>query len=618
MTERPVLAVVPFGAREEDERTSAIARQLARRVVDRFERSAVLEAKPVFLVAMSDREGKSGVLVFGSAPDAKLAAEYARGIGATHALFGAAEGDVLRTTLVASPDARKLGRFVTPLAGDAITRADATLAVDVARALDVALSEEAHGRLVMPPTADAESYRALLVGMDLEMAATVLRRDQTERAEQLTRAAIGSYVAALHADPGLELAEERLLYLAAERLERGESEAAMRVLEDVISAVPRAWRAHYMLGEARRDAGLASQAVVAYEHASALHPLSDADQIKIARLYLETDAPDSAAARLRRIAPDSPHHADAQEELGVVAMRKGDLASAVAAFGRARGAGATHALLFARLAQCQATLGDAALARRTFEEGLASAPREWPLLAAYATFLHGETDLTRATVLYREALALGAPASTRLNLARALIVTGQPSEARRELDQVLGGDADAETRAQARRLAFGIDDPRSERRLEEAGQVAVGAREGEIETARETLAEIAAERPDLWEAHFGLGLVERRIGNPPAAEAALRRALDLWPEQPDVLHELGVSLLVQGRVDEAALTLDTAVQHRPHDPGFVADAGFAYLTAGNLPAARTRLERASKLDPEDEITKRYLAELEKREAGGPS
>jgi Tfp pilus assembly protein PilF len=608
-----VLAVVPFGTRDADPATAAIARQLARRVVERFERGGPLEAKPVFLVAMSDGAA-SGVLVLGSTPDAKLAAEYARGLGATHALFGIASASTLRATLVDAADGREIDAFDVPVDPDSLPQAEGALAAAVARALGEARSEEVAGRLAEPPTSSADGYRSLLLGMDFELTAGVLQRDRPDDAEAALREARGRYLDALRADPALAPAEERLLYIVAESLERGDNERAVELLEEVIAVAPRSWRAHYMLGELRIQAGLISQAVVAFEHADALHRLSDADSLRLSQLYLESNAPEAAAARLRRIAPGSAHYAGAQEQLGLAALAREDIRGATVAFERARAAGGAGGMLFARLAQCYVSLGDKAKARAAFEEGLASGDRSWPLLAAYAAFLHGEADLPRAIGLYREAIAQGAPAPARLNLARALLVSGHREDGRRELEAVISDGADTETLAHARRLRFGVDHPEDESRLEDAGQVAVGARDGDASAARDTLAAIADRNRELWEAHFGLGVVERRLGNAASAESALRKALELWPAQPDVLHELGVALLSQGKIDDAVLTLEQAAHERPDDAGYLADAGFARMAAGDLFTARTRLERARAMDPDDGIIRGYLAELDRREA----
>lgn len=588
-----------------------MARQLARRVVERFERSGVIDAKPVYLVAVDQTGG--GAVVFGSAPDAKLASEYARGVSATHALFGFLEHDAIRTRVVRASDGEIVDERETAIADARIVYAEGEIAVAAARAVGAPLSDEALGRLRTPLTEDAHAYRSFLLGLDLEMAATVLRRDQPAQADERVREAIGTFLAALRVDPALEVAEERLLYLAAEHVERGQHERAMEILEDVIGANPRSWRAHYMLGELRRDAGLPSQAVVAFELSDSLHPLSDQDQIRLAQLYAESEAFESAAARLRRVKSASPEYGKAQSELGSVLLRKGDASAAIVALEKARASGENGATTLMRLAQARAAAGDEPAAREAFEESLQHDDGSWPVAAAYGTFLHAKGELDRAIGLYRRALERGAPPATNLNLARALILTEQRAAALEQLDALLAATPDAETAAQARRLRFGLAQPNDEHRLEEAGQVAVGAREGDLDTARETLNDIVREASDLWEAHFGLGLVARRQGDARAAEGAFRTALSLLPDQPDAEHELGVALLMLGKIEEAVVALEEAAHHRPDDAGYLADAGFAYMVAGNLHSARNRLEHARELDPDDEITKQYLEELEKRE-----
>src|SRR5438552_17935449 len=97
------IAVVPFGARSGDPRVGAWGRQIARRLVDRFTDHADLELKPVFLVAVGEKDSDAGYLVFGSTPDPALAAQYGASLGTTHALTGAlnAAGEpALEATLV--------------------------------------------------------------------------------------------------------------------------------------------------------------------------------------------------------------------------------------------------------------------------------------------------------------------------------------------------------------------------------------------------------------------------------------------------------------------------------------------------------------------------------------
>jgi len=611
---------VPFGARGTAPAAGAWGRQIARRLVDRFAGDPGLELRPVFLVALPEVATDAAYLVFGSTPGPELAARYGASLGTTHALTGLFRGDAdtgqegqgrgIEATLVAVDTQAVLGRFDRPLLPGGLAEAEPALAAWLAGLLGVHPSVD-----VTTPVAGEPAYAALLEGLDEEVNATLLRPSDPERADAAQGRAVSRHLAALAADPECAPAEDRILVLAAESLER-DDEARwigwIGALETLTGIVPRSWRAQYLLGELRRQHGDAAAAIVALEHADALHPLGDADALRLALLYRDQAAPRVAAARLRRIAPGSPVYAEAQAEVGAIAATDGDLAGAITATERAIGAGARDGALYARLAEWHLGAGDPAAAGAVFARS-GEATSAWELAHAHAIWLHRTGDPEGAIERYREALTAGAPAVARLNLARALVAAGDHSAAMVELLTLLDAERTGEAAAHGRRLLLGLRIPALERRLEAAGRIAVGGADGELAAAGDELAAIAAAEPDLWEAHFGAGLVARRAGDAAAAERAFRRVLELWPEQPDALHELGVALLMADRTNEAVRALDTAARLRPGDAGYLADAGFGQLRAGNLGAARERLAAARALEPADPVTAAYWGELERIE-----
>lgn len=573
------VAVVPFGSRSTDPRAGAWGRQLARRLVDRFADHASLELKPVFLVAMGEQASDAGYLVFGSTPDPALAAQYGASLGTTHALVGLlrADGDdrALEATLVDVAARKGIATFAHPILAGALAAVEPALASWLAAAL------ESEPPPSVPLTAEP-AYAALLEGMDDEVNATLLAASDTRGAAEARAHAAARYLDAVRADPSTTAAEERLLVLAAESLERGDEATFVGPLETLTELAPRSWRGHYLLGELRRLSGNPSGAVVALEHADALHPLGDADSIRLAELYIDAGAESSARSRLRRIRPDSAEYAHAQDVIGVLAVQRGDLDEAVAAFDRVVTGGPRDGATVARLAQVLAAKG----------------------------------DLAPAIARYREAIAAGAAPDARLGLARALAASGDHDAAGSELDALLVVVTTGETAANARRLRLGLRRHDLEERLERAGGAAVGGPEDALGTADAELAQVIAAEPDLWEAHFAVGLIARRRGDAASAERAFTRVLELWPEQPDALHELGVALLMAERTGDAIGMLDAAARLRPEDAGYLADAGFAQLRAGNLHAARERLVLASELDSDDPITQAYLQELARVETAG--
>jgi len=368
--------------------------------------------------------------------------------------------------------------------------------------------------------------------------------------------------------------------LAAESLERGERADEVSALEELITLRPRSWRAHYILGQLRAEGGDGNGAIVAFEHAHSLRALPDADVVRLAELYANAGAPAPALAHLRRVAPNSPAYGAAQELLAIIAFQRGDPATGRESFARAVAAGTTS----------------------------------WELHGSYGAALHAGGELTEAASRYRDALAAGAPGVVRLNLARVLLASGDREGTLRELDLLIANEVSGEVLGHGRRLRFGLREPALEHDLERAGQAALAGEAAALDGSKVIFERALAVDGALWEAHFGLGIVARQRGDAVAAQASFRRVLELWPDQPDALHELGVALLMGEDAGGALAALDHAAALRPDDPAYVADAGFAHLRAGDLRSARSRLEQAARLDANDPITKSYLGELARVEA----
>jgi len=577
---RPIVAVIPFGARGATPRAGAWARQLAARLVERFALDAAVDLRPVFLVAMPEATSEAGYLVFGSSPDAQLAAEYGRSLGATYALTGTYREDGgtrrLEVTLVdAASGGVRATRSISIDPGTLAT-AEPALARWLARAVGSALGAGSDA----PAAANEDAYAALLEGMDEEVTATLLRQSDPAGSDDAIGRALERYLAAVTADVDSAAAEERLLVLAAESLERGDIGRQVRALEDLTVIRPRSWRAHYILGKLRAEAGHVNEAIVAFEHAHSIRPLPDADVVRLAELYANAGATAPAFAHLRRIAPTSEAYGSAQELAAIIALQRGELDNGRAAFERAVAAGASG----------------------------------WELHASYAAAVHARGRSAEAVPHYEAALAASGPSIVRLNLARAVYETGDRERAARELDALLETETTGEIAGHARRLRFGIRHADLESALETAGKGAVEGDAARFDEARTAFEAALAVEPDLWEAHFGLGLLARHRGEARQALDSFARVLSLWPEHPDALHELGVALLMADDVGQAVGALERAAALRPAEPSYLADAGFAQMRAGDLAAARERLEHARTLDAEDPVTRAYLEELDRVQA----
>ncbi len=107
------------------------------------------------------------------------------------------------------------------------------------------------------------------------------------------------------------------------------------------------------------------------------------------------------------------------------------------------------------------------------------------------------------------------------------------------------------------------------------------------------------ERKD-WPLFYQRGIAYERLKQWDRAEPNFRKALELYPNQPQVLNYLGYSWVDRGEnLDEALGMIKKAVELRPQDGYIVDSLGWAYYMLGRYDEAVVELEKAVKLRPED-------------------
>ncbi len=112
-----------------------------------------------------------------------------------------------------------------------------------------------------------------------------------------------------------------------------------------------------------------------------------------------------------------------------------------------------------------------------------------------------------------------------------------------------------------------------------------------------------------WRLYFARGAARDRLGRWGEAEADLRRALELSPNQPDVANYLGYSLVDRGeRLDEAMALIRTAVELKPTSGAVVDSLGWAYFRLGDYDQAIVYLERAIELEPASVVINDHLGD----------
>ncbi len=114
------------------------------------------------------------------------------------------------------------------------------------------------------------------------------------------------------------------------------------------------------------------------------------------------------------------------------------------------------------------------------------------------------------------------------------------------------------------------------------------------------LAVTPGDAPGDWRFYYARGIAFERDKKWPQAEADFLKALDLAPNQPQVLNYLGYSWVDQGTNLQRALTMiQKAVAAAPSDGYIINSLGWAYFRLGRFSDAVVELEQAVNLRPTD-------------------
>ena len=121
------------------------------------------------------------------------------------------------------------------------------------------------------------------------------------------------------------------------------------------------------------------------------------------------------------------------------------------------------------------------------------------------------------------------------------------------------------------------------------------------------LPEPAAKRH--WSFYYSRGTCYERLKKWPLAEADLKKALELFPDQPLALNYLGYSWVDQNRnLKQGMALIEKAVALKPDDGYIVDSLGWAHFKLGNFKQAVRFLERAVELRPEDPVLNDHLGD----------
>jgi Flp pilus assembly protein TadD len=133
-------------------------------------------------------------------------------------------------------------------------------------------------------------------------------------------------------------------------------------------------------------------------------------------------------------------------------------------------------------------------------------------------------------------------------------------------------------------------------------------RYGEAEPIYSELIDSSGDDGD-WRLYFARATTRERQGRWSEAEADLQRALELAPDQPDVLNYLGYTWVDRGeRLQEGLAMIERAVEARPSSGAIIDSLGWAHFRLGDFETALNLLERAVALSPADPVLNDHLGD----------
>lgn len=184
---------------------------------------------------------------------------------------------------------------------------------------------------------------------------------------------------------------------------------------------------------------------------------------------------------------------------------------------------------------------------------------------------------------------------SELQLGLTLAQTGKVDEAREHLKSLLASDP-KDIRSY---LAYGsvLSDAKDYKAMAE-----------NYDKAIEVLGPVA-KRGD-WAVYFQRAIAYERLKEWDKAEPSFKKALELNPEQPQVLNYLGYSWVDKNiNLDEAMDMIRRAVELRPNDGYIVDSLGWAHYRLGQFDEAVVELERAIELRAGDPTINDHLGDV---------
>jgi tetratricopeptide (TPR) repeat protein len=314
---------------------------------------------------------------------------------------------------------------------------------------------------------------------------------------------------------------------------------------------------------------------------------------------------DGALSVLASGPPGTRDDASFVVERAMVYADRGDLKAAAAEWRHALTHDPVQPVAFCGLAGIALHLRDAPLAQSLVDAALA-APRAHPDVlrrAIHMALASEESGLARSSRVARlcaqlEELAPGDVAAL-LAWAQALLVLGEPAEARSRLARIEKMALRSAAAAEAQVVRLSLDDPGTDAEVRSVLRAAHGA-------PPSSLSEVSARARKLgtmhgaWSAWLAAGVADRRRGRLEAARQALEVALEMAPGATPAHLEMAGLMVALGDPRGGVSHAERAIVLEGESPRALEALARALGAAGDRPRALAAATRALAMRPDDE------------------
>ncbi len=143
----------------------------------------------------------------------------------------------------------------------------------------------------------------------------------------------------------------------------------------------------------------------------------------------------------------------------------------------------------------------------------------------------------------------------------------------------------------------------------------LGEGRAELERGAELLESFAADHPEHWQSMFFAGKAREALEDADGCLRWFEAAHALGPDNPNVAREYGSKMLELGQADKAVELARSAIEVRPNDPELIGNLAVSLVCAGDMAEARRRIEEALALDRNDTVNLAVRRLIEDVESG---